>query len=99
MVLFNFGRYQREYAPKTRLVSRFLGWYGISLKECTRTRDNPTARVLWRCSMSVCATTATRDILPSRGTLTCGQGLTLVHFLAQHKRFMWDRGSSRGSYS
>ena len=37
MVLFNFGQFQRKYAPKTRLVSRFLGWYGTLLKECTRT--------------------------------------------------------------
>jgi hypothetical protein len=28
VVYFNFGRFQRRHAPKTRLVSRFLGWYG-----------------------------------------------------------------------
>jgi hypothetical protein len=24
------------------------------------------------------------------------QGLTIVHFLAQHKRFLWDRGCIKG---
>ena len=39
MVLFDFGRFQRRYAPKTHLVSRFLGWYGTLCKECTRTTN------------------------------------------------------------
>jgi len=30
--LFNFGRFQRRNAPKTRLLSRFLGWYGTLFK-------------------------------------------------------------------
>jgi len=34
-VLFNFGRFQRGYAPKTHLVCKFLGWYGTLLKEST----------------------------------------------------------------
>ena len=29
---------------------------------------------------------------PWRGCLTRVQGLTLVHFSAQRKRFLWDRG-------
>ena len=35
-VLFNFGRFQRRNAPKTHLVSKFLGWYGTLFKQCTR---------------------------------------------------------------
>ena len=38
MVLFNFGRFQRRHAPKTRLASRFLGWYGTLFEECTHIR-------------------------------------------------------------
>jgi len=29
-VLFDFGRFQQRYAPKTHLVSRFLCWYGTN---------------------------------------------------------------------
>ena len=28
----------------------------------------------------------------------CGQGLTLVHFPAQRKRFLWDRGCVQGLF-
>ena len=34
-------------------------------------------------------------ILPVLGAAVC-QGLTLVHFSAQHKRILWDRGVLRG---
>jgi len=27
-----------------------------------------------------------------------GQGLTLTHFLAQHKRFLWDKGCMLGLF-
>jgi len=36
-VLFNFGRFQRRYAPKLRLRSGFLGWYVTLFEACTRT--------------------------------------------------------------
>jgi len=33
---------------------------------------------------------------PDGAQLASGQGLTLVHFSAQRKRFMWDRGCTQG---
>jgi len=36
------------------------------------------------------------DTMPSPWACTKWQGLTLVHFSAQLKRFLWDRGPSRG---
>jgi hypothetical protein len=36
-VWINFGRFQRRYAPKTHLDSRFQARYGTLFKECTRT--------------------------------------------------------------
>jgi hypothetical protein len=31
-------------------------------------------------------------VLPVLAFLVCGMGLTLVHFSAQRKRFLWDKG-------
>jgi len=43
-VLINFGRFQRRYAPKTHLDSRFQARYGTSFKECTRIRKWTSVR-------------------------------------------------------
>jgi hypothetical protein len=37
VVLLNFGRFQRRYAPGICPVTRFLGWCGTLFKECART--------------------------------------------------------------
>ena len=37
---------------------------------------------------------STTSLCDSEGGM--GQGLTLVHFSAQHERFLWDRGCAEG---
>jgi len=49
----------------------------------------------WLRSTVGAALSATADTTSGAGTpvsTTTGQGLTLVHFPAQCKRFLWDRG-------
>jgi len=48
----------------------------------------------WWCSA---ATTVTPMACPTRCTY-CRQGLTLVHFSAQRKRFLWDKGCNWGLF-
>jgi len=45
-VLIKFGRFQRRYAPKTYLDSRFQARYGTLFKECTRTMRDRVVGVL-----------------------------------------------------
>jgi hypothetical protein len=45
-----------------------------------------------RSTTTAASTASVMAALTVRRSTAAVQGLTLVHFLAQHKRYLWDRG-------